>query len=347
MSATPVPGAPIMTEDVGPGARLAPGAAALVAHPMEAQRNAIAQTLAALGLTPLPASGAAEAAARLAPPAPGASPPLLPLGSLWVLFDEGAHTLALCARLRQIPQRIFWGVLVLGQGSEEARAALMGAGVDAYLSYPFGREDLTRLALSTAQRRAPVSVFGVLPPQLATAVDKAWMQLERADYYALLELPRDASAELLQQRFHQRSLVLHPDRHRGLKAPFPHIYDKLNELYKRLLEAYRVLSDPERRLMYDVALSLGVRRWDERVALELRELTARATHPEGQRALLEAERLRRGGAWGQARAAVRAALAREPGRAELLELDDCYAHVLRVMARDPSCAAAVAGGGPL
>jgi|GEM_PF-2283615 len=332
--------APLMTESVGPAAWVAPGAVALVAHPLEAQRAALGQLLATLGLTPALATGAADAAARLTPPA------LPPLGSLWVLFDEGAPTLALCERLAAIPQRVFWGVVALGQGAAEARAALMAAGVDAYLSYPFGRDDLARLALSVAQRRAPVSAFGALPPPLGTAVDKAWMQLERVDYYALLELPRDASAEQLQQRFHQRSLVLHPDRHRALKAPFPHVYDKLNELYKRLLEAYRVLSDPERRLMYDVALARGARRWDERVALELRELSARATRPEGRRALLEAERLRREGRWGQARAAVRAALALEPGRAELIELDGCYERVLRVIARDPSCAAAAAVGAP-
>jgi hypothetical protein len=44
---------------------------------------------------------------------------------------------------------------------------------------------------------------------------------------------------------------------------------------------------------------------------------------------------------------VRAALALEPQRAELVELDECYRQVLRVIARDPACAQAVAGGGPL
>jgi len=302
---------------------VAPGAQALIMHPIEAQRPSLASVLGALGFSAQLVNTPQELATQTPP-----------LGSMWVLFDQGELTVKCCAHLQSRQQRVFWGVIVLGQGDEASRGAVMEAGADAYLSYPFGRDDLLGLARSITAQRTPVSSWNILPPQLATAVDKAWMKLEQVDYYALLELTSEASKSELEQRFHQRSLLLHPDRHRALKAPYPQVYDKVNELYKRLLEAYRVLSDPSKRQVYDLMCARGVVRWREQVARDMLQAVSQANSEQGRRALMEAERLRAMGRWRDAQACVQHALSMEPTHEPLLELSDCYAHVVRVLERE-------------
>ena len=304
---------------------------AVIMHPLPDQASALGGVLATLGFSPHLISQPQELA-QLTPP----------LGSVWLLFDEGDKTRQCVAHLNGRQQRPFWGVLALGQGGEAQREVLMNAGAEAYLPYPFTREALLKLAREVAQHRAPVSVWGALPAQLATAIDKAWMRLEGVDYYALLELSPESPRSELQQRFHQRSLMLHPDRHRALKGPYPQVYMKINELYKRLLEAYRVLSEPSKRQRYDMMRARGLKRWDEGTARSLAEAATLAQTEPAQAALLEAERLRAMGRWGDAARCVEHALSLEPTHAPLRELSECYAHVLKLIKRDPSCAAALA-----
>jgi len=311
----------------------APGALALIMHPIEAQRPSLAAAFSALGFSPQFVNSPQELAAI--------SPPL---GSLWAFFDQGELTARCLAHLNSKQQRAFWGLIALGQGDEAARQMLMDAGAEAYLSYPFSRDELLGLARSVTELRTPVSSWGVLPPQLSTAVDKAWMKRDELDYYALLELTSDSSKSELEQRFHQRSLLLHPDRHRSLKGPFPQIYNKVNELYKRLLEAYRVLSDPNKRILYDMMRARGIKRWSDQSAQELTQVVSVSNTAQGRRALMEAERLRSLGRWTDAFACVQHALSLEPTSEELLELSDCYAHVLKLIERGAQSLTPTPGG---
>ena len=67
------------------------------------------------------------------------------------------------------------------------------------------------------------------------------MALKR-DYYEVLELPRDASAEDVKKAFRRLALQYHPDRNKGPGAA---------DRFKEINEAYQVLSDPERHSAYD------------------------------------------------------------------------------------------------
>ena len=68
------------------------------------------------------------------------------------------------------------------------------------------------------------------------------------DYYALLGVPRTASAEQIRARFRELSRLKHPDRFQGA--------DKAAAVgeFQSLTEAYNVLSDPERRRQHDYSL---------------------------------------------------------------------------------------------
>ncbi|HLU38407.1 MAG TPA: DnaJ C-terminal domain-containing protein [Planctomycetota bacterium] len=73
------------------------------------------------------------------------------------------------------------------------------------------------------------------------------------DYYAVLGVPRDASAEDIKKAYRKLAMRWHPDRHPEKERP------KAEAEFKKISEAYEVLSDPNKRKRYD---QLGAR-WQE------------------------------------------------------------------------------------
>ncbi len=63
------------------------------------------------------------------------------------------------------------------------------------------------------------------------------------DYYQVLGVPRDASAEDIKKRFRQLARETHPDANPDDPTA--------EERFREIAEAYEVLSDPERRARYD------------------------------------------------------------------------------------------------
>ncbi len=63
------------------------------------------------------------------------------------------------------------------------------------------------------------------------------------DLYALLGVDRSASAEDIKKAYRKKAMDLHPDRHQG---------DKVKEAeFKKVNEAYTVLSDAGKKSQYD------------------------------------------------------------------------------------------------
>jgi molecular chaperone DnaJ len=69
------------------------------------------------------------------------------------------------------------------------------------------------------------------------------MHEAKQDYYEVLGIERGASVEDIKKAYRKQALKYHPDRNPGDKAA--------EEQFKRVSEAYEVLSDPQKRQTYD------------------------------------------------------------------------------------------------
>ena len=63
------------------------------------------------------------------------------------------------------------------------------------------------------------------------------------DYYEVLGVKKDSSAQDIKKAYRKLAMKYHPDRNKGDK--------EAEEKFKKLSEAYAVLSDPEKRKQYD------------------------------------------------------------------------------------------------
>lgn len=69
------------------------------------------------------------------------------------------------------------------------------------------------------------------------------VEMAKEDYYQSLGVDRNASADEIKQAFRKIALKYHPDRNQGNK--------EAEEKFRAAAEAYEVLSDPEKRGLYD------------------------------------------------------------------------------------------------
>ena len=70
------------------------------------------------------------------------------------------------------------------------------------------------------------------------------------DYYAILGVPRNATQEEIKRAYRRLALKYHPDRNPGDR--------EAEEKFKEISEAYEVLSDPEKRAIYDAQGHAGL-----------------------------------------------------------------------------------------
>jgi curved DNA-binding protein CbpA len=87
--------------------------------------------------------------------------------------------------------------------------------------------------------------------------------IEQSSYYEILGLLEIADTSAIRKAFHEFALTFHPDA-------FPEADEEtaaaLRRVFQRGAEAYRVLSRPESRSEYDLALATGLIRLDGTIA---------------------------------------------------------------------------------
>ena len=67
--------------------------------------------------------------------------------------------------------------------------------------------------------------------------------MTEVDYYELLECERTADAGTIKTAYRKMSVLHHPDKSGGGEAAV--------QKFREITEAYEILSDPEKRVLYD------------------------------------------------------------------------------------------------
>lgn len=67
--------------------------------------------------------------------------------------------------------------------------------------------------------------------------------MEKRDYYEVLEVTKEATAEVIKKAYRKKAIQFHPDKNPGDKVA--------EEKFKEAAEAYDVLSNPDKRARYD------------------------------------------------------------------------------------------------
>jgi DnaJ-class molecular chaperone len=94
--------------------------------------------------------------------------------------------------------------------------------------------------------------------------------IDELDYYTLLGVDRKAQSHAVRQAYHAASRRFHPNLHRQFGEEVRMAAERVS---KRVAEAYSVLRDPRRRMLYDERLDNG---GDANVRMPLVEANAEA-----------------------------------------------------------------------
>jgi DnaJ-class molecular chaperone len=94
--------------------------------------------------------------------------------------------------------------------------------------------------------------------QLASFARAVSPTLDDKSYYDLLNVNTNSNIPDIRQAYYKVASQLHPDRYIQMKDV--EARDKLNTIYARITEGYRVLTDPVKRREYDEALAKGQKR---------------------------------------------------------------------------------------
>jgi DnaJ-class molecular chaperone len=99
---------------------------------------------------------------------------------------------------------------------------------------------------------------GQTPEQLEKFVQQMWGVLDQLSYFDLLGLSEGATVPEIRAAFYRMSHDLHPDRYHRMDNR--ELRDRLETIYARICEGYRVLTTPERHVAYLRVLGEGKKR---------------------------------------------------------------------------------------
>lgn len=223
----------------------------LIAHPDETLRSEMRAALATMGHEVIEATTGEQAIKRTIE-----TDAQFVLVSSHLPDQQGADV---CKLLRGSPGGKELGILIAGPEFWEAGvggAVVAALGVDGFVALPCRRSSLASAiegVVDRFRRTTPLPEGG-----LTDAIEAAYAKLDFQSYYELLSVRHDATLDVIRDAFHRVSLLYHPDRHLSLRGSS--VYERVNSIYKRITEAWKVLSSADSRARYDQGVGAGVLR---------------------------------------------------------------------------------------
>jgi DnaJ-class molecular chaperone len=103
-------------------------------------------------------------------------------------------------------------------------------------------------------------------PDFDIYVLKIHSVLNKLDYYRLLGVSQSDGKDKIKKAFLAITKNFHPDRNRDAQQP---VKQAIYDIFKRLNEAYRVLTDEQKRAMYNKQLASGEKRFSTDVRMSM------------------------------------------------------------------------------
>ncbi len=249
---------------------------------------------------------------------------------------RGVAGTVLCGLLRQSKKGDTLGIILTSTRYQDpltAASDLSAHGADAWLPLPAAPELVGTRVWEVLARREPLTRLGLLPDAVAEALTPVVRDFEHMSYFALLGVGEDADSAAIQQGFHARSLILHPDRHGRLKATYPFVFARVTAAYRRLSEAYKTLTDAQTRREYLLAYRRhgAVRLEHDGRDDRARQEVQRCTTDAGRAAVLEALEMRSLGDLEAGLEAMDVAFAAEPDNPDVHRLRGAFAKLVSVI----------------
>ncbi|HZI02541.1 MAG TPA: DnaJ domain-containing protein [Archangium sp.] len=175
---------------------------------------------------------------------------------------------------------------------------------------------------------APASTgeLGLSPEQLAD-LELRCARLDEMDYFEVLMVERTTVPADIKKAFYRESRTYHPDRFFHLDNK--ELKERVNELYKRVTEAYYVLRDDAKRRQYTANISGPERaqklRFTESSEVETRAASKRqveeqtGVHPKGRQFYQTGAADADAGRWSSAERNLKMALTYEPANTRYKE----------------------------
>lgn len=125
-----------------------------------------------------------------------------------------------------------------------------------------GREETYRVVQSLVEKKV-LYVEGLIPSSeleidknMREKIDKLFENLDKMNYYQILQVPFDAPLKVIKEQFYKLSKEFHPDRY--FKKNIGDYKLKLDAIYKKIREAYEVLSDQASKEVYRESASATI-----------------------------------------------------------------------------------------
>ena len=114
---------------------------------------------------------------------------------------------------------------------------------------------LTAIGLIRFQSPSEILLNASDPDAMVLVLENALRRIETANHYEMLSVPRDVSADALQDAYHRMARQLHPDRFHS-KDFNEEITLKAQKAFAAINEAYFVLKDPVTRETYNEQIGI-------------------------------------------------------------------------------------------
>jgi DnaJ-class molecular chaperone len=168
---------------------------------------------------------------------------------------------------------------------------------------------------------------GELNPSQLAELEVRCARLDEMDYFEVLMVEKTTTPADIKRAFYRESRTYHPDRFFHLQSK--ELKERVNELYKRVTEAYYVLRDDAKRRQYTADISGPERvqklRFTESSEAETRANSKRqveeqiGVHPKGRQFYQTGAADAEAGRWASAERNLKMALTYEPSNARYKE----------------------------